>query len=82
MFGIVERNNGIYIMYDGDYVNRSVSGICNTYKILPHDLFNILNEHGKCNEKTLNYEFENFETAGKVVDTIKSYLVMNKLIGE
>ena len=82
MFGIVERNNSIYITYDGDYIHKIVNRICDIYKISPYNLFNILNEQGKCNEKTFNYEFENFEIAGKTVDIIKSYLVINKLVGE
>jgi len=78
----VKYNNKVELEYEEETVVRAIEEITEKYKITPKDLFRILDKFGKWDQSDSCYYFENYEAAGKAIDEIESYLVINKLVGE
>ena len=78
----VKYRNKVEIEFDDETLIDRIAEITEQYKITPEDLFRILGKFGKWDQADNCYYFENYESAGKAIDEIESYLVINKLTGE
>jgi len=78
-FSIESDTNKIIILHDECSISSELENIIEECDISPYDFYRILDKYGKRIEKTTLYEFDSYEVAGKAVDEIISYLIMNKL---